>query len=145
MAKHTAPVLGLSRLNVNQEACKGSQELYRKLTCDVYMGPQYARVYANGKMVTRTDVPGQTPIFTLVLPVVAGTKYLIVLNGDMGDPYGGYRGHPGVRCMPLLQPLVKQEGLCPAHASLQLPLLSGFRLHVQLGSMSAKAGQLDLL
>ena len=75
-------------------------------------GLQYARVYANGKMVTRTDVPGQTPIFTLVLPVVAGTKYLIVLNGDQGDPYGGYRGHPGVRWMPLPQPLVQHRRVC---------------------------------
>lgn len=56
------------------------------------------RVYSNGKEVVRTDAPNKDPIYKFLMPVQAGRKYLLVLEGDVGLPYGGYRGHPGLRC-----------------------------------------------
>eukprot|EP00884_Botryococcus_braunii_P022962 jgi/Botrbrau1/934/Bobra.0167s0045.1 len=58
---------------------------------------QVLRVYSNGKEVVRTDPPGKDPYYTFNMPVRAGRKYLLVLDGDVGFPYGGYRGHPGLR------------------------------------------------
>jgi hypothetical protein len=59
---------------------------------------QVLRVYSNGKEVVRTDAPGRDPIYKFNMPVQAGRRYLLVLEGDVGFPYGGYRGHPGLRC-----------------------------------------------
>lgn len=55
-------------------------------------------MYSNGKEVVRTDAPNKDPIYKFLMPIQAGRKYLLVLEGDVGLPYGGYRGHPGLRC-----------------------------------------------
>ena len=59
---------------------------------------QVLRVYANGKLVARTDEPGAAIVYNITgLPITGGTNYIFVLDGTLGDPYGNYRGHPGLR------------------------------------------------
>ncbi|KAK9917541.1 hypothetical protein WJX75_005540 [Coccomyxa subellipsoidea] len=58
---------------------------------------QVLKVYQDGKVVAQNNPPNSPMIFELSVPVQAGSRYLIVVEGATGDPYGGYRGHPGVR------------------------------------------------
>lgn len=59
---------------------------------------QSLRVYANGKLVARTDQPDQPVVYNLTgLTIEGGTTYILVLDGSVGDPYGNYRGQPGLR------------------------------------------------
>ncbi len=55
-------------------------------------------MYQDGKVVAQNNPPNSPILFELSVPVKAGSRYLIVVEGATGDPYGGYRGHPGVRC-----------------------------------------------
>ena len=58
---------------------------------------QVLYVYKDGQVVARNDA--QTPkVWNLTVPVVAGSRYLLVQEAATGDPYGGFRGHPGLRC-----------------------------------------------
>ncbi len=54
-------------------------------------------VYQDGKVIAQNNPPNSPKVFQLTVPVKAGSRYLIVVEGTTGDPYGGYRGHPGVR------------------------------------------------
>jgi hypothetical protein len=61
---------------------------------------QVLKVYQDGKVVasnTPSDWPSSPKVWSLSVPVKSGSRYLIVQEGDTGDPYGGYRGHSGVR------------------------------------------------
>lgn len=57
-------------------------------------------MYANGALVARTDPPGQPSTFTLSVPIIGGTRYILAMTGSVGEPYGGYRGMPGLRYVP---------------------------------------------
>ncbi|CAL8463261.1 g2795 [Coccomyxa elongata] len=54
---------------------------------------QALKVYQDGKVIASNS----PEVFQLSVPVKAGSRYLIVVEGTTGDPYGGYRGQPGVR------------------------------------------------
>lgn len=58
---------------------------------------QVLMVYQDGKVIAQNNPANSPKVFTLSVPVKAGSRYLIVVEGTTGDPYGGYRGHPGVR------------------------------------------------
>jgi hypothetical protein len=60
-------------------------------------GNQVLRVYSGGREVVRTDSPGKDPIYKFAMPMTPGRRYLFVLEGDVGEPYGGFRGHRGLR------------------------------------------------
>lgn len=58
---------------------------------------QVLYVYKDGQVIARNDV--QTPkVWNLTIPVAAGSRYLLVQEAATGDPYGGFRGNPGLRC-----------------------------------------------
>ena len=66
------------------------------LTC-LYL--QSLRVYNGGKEIARTD-PGAVPNTYALnnMAITGGSDYIFVVAGSLGDPYGSYRGHPGIRC-----------------------------------------------
>ena len=62
---------------------------------------QELRVYENGKQ-TATNTPVNGPeVWNLTVPVSNGSRYILAQQADLGDPYGGYRGQPGLRCSSL--------------------------------------------
>jgi len=74
------------------------------LTLDVRANPQVLRVYADGALVARTDVNGQPNAYNVTVPVKSGSRYILAVTGSIGEPYGGYRGQPGLRCAPWRYP-----------------------------------------
>ena len=56
------------------------------------------RVYQDGKEIANNQPANSPPIWNLTIPVQAGSRYLLVQDADVGMPYGGYRGQPGLRC-----------------------------------------------
>ena len=59
---------------------------------------QVLRVYQDGKEIANNQPANSPPIWNLTIPVQAGSRYLLVQDADVGMPYGGYRGQPGLRC-----------------------------------------------
>jgi hypothetical protein len=58
---------------------------------------QILRVYGDGALVARTDAANQPSSYNVTVPVKAGERYILAVSGSIGEPYGGYRGMPGVR------------------------------------------------
>ena len=88
-------------------------------------------MYANGKLIARTDEPGQAIKYNIGgLQVTGGTNYVFVLDGSTGDPYGNYRGHPGLRCLPRML-------ACPATYSVYPHFQGGVIELVPYGAHSA--------
>jgi hypothetical protein len=57
---------------------------------------QVLLVYRDGQVIARNNA--QTPnVWNLTIPVQAGSRYLFVQEGSTGEPYGGFRGNPGLR------------------------------------------------
>ena len=55
-------------------------------------------MYENGKQ-TATNTPlNGSAVWTLTVPVKNGSRYILAQQADLGDPYGGYCGQPGLRC-----------------------------------------------
>lgn len=59
---------------------------------------QILRVYADGALVARTDRNNQPSAYNVTVPVKGGSRVILALTGSIGEPYGGYRGQPGLRC-----------------------------------------------
>ena len=64
---------------------------------------QILRVYADGALVARTDRNNQPSAYNVTVPVKGGSRVILALTGSIGEPYGGYRGLPGLRCAPALE------------------------------------------
>lgn len=58
---------------------------------------QVLRVYADGKQIASNIPDNGSRIWELSIPVKAGSRYILAQEADLGDPYGGFRGHPGLR------------------------------------------------
>ena len=55
-------------------------------------------MYEDGKQIA-SNVPASGPkVWDLTVPVKEGSRYILAQQADLGDPYGGYRGQPGLRC-----------------------------------------------
>ena len=61
------------------------------------MGMQVLRVYQDGKEIASNIPDNNTKVWQLTVPVKAGSRYILAQQADLGDPYGGYRGQPGLR------------------------------------------------
>ena len=59
---------------------------------------QILRVYEDGALVARTDRNNQPSAYNVSVPVKGGSRVILALTGSIGEPYGGYRGQPGLRC-----------------------------------------------
>lgn len=58
---------------------------------------QELHVYENGKQIA-TNTPDTGPkVWTLTVTLKQGSSYILAQQADLGDPYGGFRGHPGLR------------------------------------------------
>jgi hypothetical protein len=55
------------------------------------------RVYENGKEIASNEPGNGTKVWQLTIPVKPGARYILAQEADLGDPYGGFRGHPGLR------------------------------------------------
>ncbi|KAK9811999.1 hypothetical protein WJX73_007485 [Symbiochloris irregularis] len=76
----------------------GTNDVLDTTLCSPGGYDQVLRVYNNGKLVARTDQPGQAIVYNISsLPITGGSVYYFVVNGASGDPYGNYRAHPGLR------------------------------------------------
>ena len=62
---------------------------------------QELRVYENGKQTATNTPTNGSAVWTLTVPVKNGSRYILAQQADLGDPYGGYRGQPGLRCSSL--------------------------------------------
>ena len=62
---------------------------------------QELRVYENGKQTATNTPMNGSAVWTLTVPVMNGSRYILAQQADLGDPYGGYRGQPGLRCSSL--------------------------------------------
>ncbi|CAK0785155.1 hypothetical protein CVIRNUC_008361 [Coccomyxa viridis] len=58
---------------------------------------QELRVYENGKQTATNTPTNGSAVWTLTVPVKNGSRYILAQQADLGDPYGGYRGQPGLR------------------------------------------------
>ena len=71
---------------------------------------QSVRVYNAGKEILRTDPGGVPANYSLNnIAIAGGSDYVFVIMGSVGDPYGSYRGQPGIRCALRLD-LARQVG-----------------------------------
>lgn len=58
---------------------------------------QELTVYKDGKQIA-TNTPATGPkVWNLTVLVTPGSRYILAQQADLGDPYGGFRGHPGLR------------------------------------------------
>ena len=55
-------------------------------------------MYENGKQTATNTPTNGSAVWTLTVPVKNGSRYILAQQADLGDPYGGYRGQPGLRC-----------------------------------------------
>ena len=59
---------------------------------------QALRAYNAGKEIARTDPSGVPNTYALnSMAIKGGSDYIFTIAGSLGDPYGSYRGHPGIR------------------------------------------------
>lgn len=73
---------------------------------------QVLKVYKDGKQIA-SNLDGGVPAWNLTVPIQAGSRYLLVQEADVGEPYGGYRGQPGLRwAYSALRPPVTQCQRC---------------------------------
>lgn len=55
-------------------------------------------MYEDGKQIASNVPAGGPKVWDLKVPVKEGSRYILAQQADLGDPYGGYRGQPGLRC-----------------------------------------------
>ena len=71
---------------------------------------QSVRVYNNGKEILRTDPGGVPSVYALNnIKIAGGSDFVFVIMGSLGDPYGSYRGQPGIRCLLVLCERARQQ------------------------------------
>ena len=75
-----------------------SRAASKHLLLPIVRSVQILRVYADGALVARTDRNNQPSAYNVSVPVKGGSRVILALTGSVGEPYGGYRGQPGLRC-----------------------------------------------
>lgn len=61
-------------------------------------------MYEDGKQIATNTPDTGSKVWKLTVPVKEGSRYILAQQAALGDPYGGFRGHPGLRyllgCLP---------------------------------------------
>ena len=58
---------------------------------------QELTVYKDGKQIASNTPAMGSKVWNLTIPVTPGSRYILAQQAVLGDPYGGFRGHPGLR------------------------------------------------